>query len=136
MSYLLVTPLRKFVLVFLLFVSSLIVIGSPLYNRPWHLKARYEWKRENKLSTRPLQYHVVVRCYSRHVNQPRQFGGEGFPSPHMIEYELFLPLISTFSDLPGVTPNDVIGTFCDDRDSLVLIKLIWIWIYKSSQPIC
>ena len=65
-----------------------------------------------------------LRCYFRHGNHPRQLGREELPSPLVIDYELSLPSRSDCFELTGVIPNDTFGTFCADRDSLALTKLL------------
>ena len=101
---------------FLLVMSSFIVIESPLYKNTCHRKVIPLWKREKKYRIRRLTYHILLRCYRRHDNDPRQLDREGLPSPHIIDYELYLMSSYAHLDLAGLIRNDVIGTFGANRD--------------------
>ena len=83
---LLAQPMCQGIFIILIFILSIIIIGSPSpltfwKKTPWVLKTRARWKRERKFRRRKLAYHLVVRCRRRVGNFPRRLDGTYFPSP-------------------------------------------------------
>ena len=99
--------------VFLFFLSSIIVIGSPPYKKPCRRKLSPHCNREKKWRRRRLPCHIfyviVVVMLINHLSWMEK----RLPSPRMIYYQL--SSISDCLDLPGVIPNDVVGNICADR---------------------